>query len=902
MEDTSENKAIKHKKHISAGLLAHVDAGKTTLSESLLYISGAIRKLGRVDNKDAFLDTDAMERQRGITIFSKQARIQYKDLNITLLDTPGHVDFSAEMERTLQVLDYAILVINGADGVQTHTRTLWMLLKRYDIPVFLFINKMDQTGTDAEKLMANIHEKLDDSCIDFSNTVMQKGSDEWYESIAMCEEHSMEYYLEYGTLKQNHISDMIAGRDIFPCFFGSALKLQGVDLLLDGLEDYTLEPVYPSEFGAQVYKIARDELGNRLTYMKITGGSLKVRDLIGQEKVNQIRLYSGEKYMTENEVSAGTVCAVTGLTQTMPGEGIGAGAQMCLPILEPTLRYALILPEDCDPHKMLQQMKLLQEEDPLLHVEWEEESGTIYVRLMGDIQIQILRQQILERFQVEAAFGTGSIVYKETITDTVEGVGHFEPLHHYAEVHLKLEPGEPGSGLVFDTDCSEDLLEKNWKRLVMTHLAETDHPGVLTGSAITDMKITVIGGRAHKKHTEGGDFRQATYRAVRQGLKKAESVLLEPVYAFRLVLPADCLGRAMTDIQKMEGTCDPPDLQENFAVLTGHAPVSEMRDYHREVTAYSRGEGKLSCVLSGYMPCHNAEEVIETTGYDSEADLSRPTGSVFCAHGCGFSVPWYEVEAYMHVEAMESLPEDTGDIPVLLSGRQQNYVDEFIEEEEVDAILQRTTHANASKKPNQWKRKKGVEGQSRTVYQGKSSPYPKEECLLVDGYNIIFAWEDLRELAEVSLDGARDSLMDILCNYQGYKKCTLILVFDAYKVKGNPGEVMAYHNIHVVYTKEAETADQYIEKTVHQMSRTYRVRVATSDGLEQMIILGEGAARISAREFRQEVEAVSAQICGDLEQFTEKRGTYLLDDVKGETAAYVEQIKTGKTSDMMFHK
>lgn len=857
-EDREKNTAKEPSNHICIGLLAHVDAGKTTLSESMLYLSGRIRQQGRVDHGNAYLDTYELERARGITIFSKQAELVFGELEVTLLDTPGHVDFSAEMERTLRVLDYAILVINGADGVQGHTETLWKLLKQYRIPVFLFINKMDQNGTDAEKLLEELRVKLSGSCIRFGEA---EDSEEFLENVAMAEEQVLETYLEHGTIERGEISRLIRERKVFPCYFGSALKNIGVKEFLAGLECYAKERSYPEEFGAKVYKIARDPQGNRLTYLKVTGGVLKVRDLIRyqdvEEKVSQIRIYSGEKYDAVQEVRAGRVCAVTGLTKTYPGEGLGAEPPSEGPVLTPVLNYQLILPEGCDTHGMLLKLRQLEEEDPELHIVWNEELGEIHAQLMGEVQTEILQSMIRERFQTEVTFGPGNIVYKETIKRPAEGVGHFEPLRHYAEVHLLLEPGESGSGLVFAADCSEDVLDRNWQRLILTHLAEKEHRGVLTGSSITDMKITLVAGRAHLKHTEGGDFRQATYRAVRQGLKSTESVLLEPYYGFRMEIPAEFVGRALTDIQRMAGEFQTPDTEGDFAVITGSAPVSEMRDYQLEVTSYTKGRGRLFCTLKGYAPCHNAEEVIEQIGYDSEGDLDNPTGSVFCAHGAGFHVSWDQVPDHMHLEYVwtpeaekeKSAIEAKKGQGSVQSGRVSSSFSRSVEEDkELEEIFLRTYGKIERKRPIAERRVESPEERQKRIRKDQM-----EEYLLVDGYNVIFAWEDLKELAKVNIEGARNKLMDVLCNYQGFKKCNLILVFDAYKVQGQELGVQKYHNIYVVYTKEAETADQYIEKVVHEIGRKYHVTVATSDNVEQVVTLGQGGKLLSARELRTEV-------------------------------------------------
>ena len=900
---------------LTIGILAHVDAGKTTLAESILYLTGSIRKLGRVDHQDAFLDTYELERERGITIFSKQAEFRLGEREVTLLDTPGHVDFSAEMERTLQVLDYAILVISGADGVQGHVQTLWRLLKQYEIPVFLFINKMDQPDTNEKALMEELTKRLDEKCINFSGGLE---TEEAKENLAVCDEAVLEHYLESGEIQKEEIINLIAKRKVFPCYFGSALKIQGVEEFLRGIETFTRECAYPEEFGARVFKIARDAQGNRLTYLKITGGRLKVKMLLSnekeagegkeelwEEKAEQIRIYSGNSFEAVKEAKAGSVCAVTGLSHTYCGQGLGIEAHTFLPVLEPVLTYKIELPEDCNVHSMLIKLKELEEEEPQLHIVWDERLQEIHAQVMGEVQIEILKRMIWERYQTEVEFGSGKIVYKETIEDCVEGVGHFEPLRHYAEVHLKLEPAERGTGLHFFADCSEDLLDRNWQRLVMTHLEERMHKGVLTGSEITDMKVTLVSGRAHLKHTEGGDFRQATYRALRQGLKKAKSVLLEPVYEFRLELPADKVGRAMTDIQKMYGEFQLSDSEGEYSVVTGFAPVSLMRDYQKEVMAYTSGHGRLFCTLKGYMPCHNADEVIEEMNYDSESDLENPTGSVFCAHGAGFIVPWYEVEDYMHLELqtpMQKQVEEEIPMPKRTPQEAEAYLKEGVQnEEELRAIFERTYGAvkrerqgweQVSKRnPN---RNPSVRSSETENTRKEKKREPIKEYLLVDGYNIIFAWEDLNELSKINIESARNKLMDRLSNYQGYKKMTLILVFDAYKVKGNPGSVMKYHNIYVVYTKEAETADQYIEKTVHEIGRKYQVTVATSDALEQVIILGQGGNRLSAANLLEEVEAVEAEISKKVQKKTSKEKNYLFDHLDEEMADLMEEVRLGK--------
>ena len=886
------------KRVLNVGLLAHVDAGKTTLSESILYQSGAIRNLGRVDHQDAFLDTDEMERERGITIFSKQAVLTWKDTEITLLDTPGHVDFSAEMERVLQVLDCAVLVISGADGVQGHTETLWKLLTRYGIPVFLFVNKMDQEGTDCGKLLAELKSRFSEGCIDFGR--VETGAEEVIEEIAVCDEQTMEEYLEKGSVAAASIRRLVAERKIFPCYFGSALHLQGVEELMNGICTYQMQKEYPAVFGAKVYKIARDGQGNRLTYLKVTGGTLKVKDVIGEngDKVNQIRVYSGEKYELLSEADAGKVCAVTGLAETYPGQGLGAEKDSELPILEPVLTYRIILPDDCNVHTMLRDLKLLEEEEPELHVVWIEKSQEIHVQLMGDVQIEILQRIIKERFGVLVEFGEGSIVYKETIAAPVEGVGHFEPLRHYAEVHLRLEPGERGSGIQFDSECSEDVLDRNWQRLVLTHLEEKEHKGVLTGSVITDMKITLTSGKAHLKHTEGGDFRQATYRAVRQGLKKAESVLLEPYYEFRIELPSENVGRAMTDIQNRFGKFEAPETLGEMTVLTGIAPVSTLSGYQKDVIAYTGGRGRISLTLKGYDLCHNQEEVVAARGYDSELDLANPTGSVFCAHGAGFVVDWDEVEEYMHMERTLDQTGEEGLAEVTLPKRRHSSIE--LTQEELDAIYVRTpdpvkqNHGPVTVCAKEKDREPGSAYTDPKWERRRREKEVRQEYLLVDGYNIIFSWEELRELSEKDIGAARGKLADILSNYQGYRKCTLILVYDAYKVEGNPGEVMKYHNIYIVYTKEAETADQYIEKTVRRIAKDAAVTVATSDGLEQVIILGQGANRMSAPGLKEEIERTLAEVRGEHLGKKGSVGNYLFDYLDEETAEEMEKVRLGK--------
>lgn len=885
-------------KKIVLGILAHVDAGKTTLAEGILHACGTIRKAGRVDHKDAFLDNGEMERARGITIFSKQARVTWKDCDITILDTPGHADFSAEMERTLQVLDYALLVIDGKDGVQGDVHTLWQLLGRYRVPVFIFVNKMDQPGTDREAVLTELRHKLDNNIMEIPSDIASEP--EAAEELAMCSEQLMEEYLENGSIEADSVNDAICERKLFPCFFGSALKEEGITELLDGINSMTENMEYPEEFGARVYKIGRDASGVRLTYMKVTGGTLRVKMMVGnscsadgdnvwEEKADQLRLYNGAGYQMAEKVEAGDICAVTGLLKTFAGQGLGIESENSAPVLEPVITYRLILNDETDPVVALGKVRQLEEEEPELHVTWQEESREIHIQVMGQVQMEILKSTLAERFGIEAEFDAGSIVYKETLAEPVVGIGHFEPLRHYAEVHLLMEPGERGSGVQIASLCSSDELDKNWQRLILTHLEERIHPGVLTGSELTDVRIILIAGRAHDKHTEGGDFRQATYRAVRQGLRSGRNILLEPWFDFRLEVPADNIGKAMSDVTRMHGEFQPPVTEGDKCILTGSAPAVAMRDYSREVTAYTRGHGRLTCTLKGYEPCHNAEEVIAGCGYDPEADTANPTGSVFCAHGAGFVVPWYEVRDHAHVEDGWK-PDDGGTntggtnstnnenkkdgIAVPVKNASYRSSEQYITQEEIEEIFRQTYRKKPEElslfKKHNGRKYSNTGSPDRTGRVSEKRHIPKqeplEEYLLVDGYNIIFAWPELNELSKDNLDSARRKLMDILCNYQGYKGCNLILVFDAYKVKGNPGSVEKYHNIYVVYTKEAETADQYIEKTVHDMHQTppnkgrYRVTVATSDALEQMIVWGNGAQRISALGFKADVENASQGI------------------------------------------
>lgn len=849
-------------KKLVVGILAHVDAGKTTLSESMLYLSGKIRKLGRVDNKDAFLDMYELEKLRGITIFSKQAILEMGDFEISLLDTPGHVDFSAEMERTLQVLDYAILVISGADGIQGHTKTLWRLLEIYKIPVFIFINKMDQNGTDKNKLIQGIRQQLSDGCLCFDAEDQDK--DGFYDALAMMDETMMESFIENGRISDAQIRLAIKERSVFPCFFGSALKLQGVEAFMKGISDYAMPLAYPDVFGAKVYKISRDEQGTRLTHLKVTGGTLKVKDVLSsgewEEKINQIRVYSGLKYDAVSELPAGSICAVTGITLSKPGDGLGVERSSTGPILEPVLSYALILPEGIDPKMMLPKLRQIEEEAPELKIVWDEAHQEIQVQIMGEVQIEILQSIILNRFDVDVTFGTGRIVYKETISGIVEGVGHFEPLRHYAEVHVLIEPGEPGSGVEIDSDLSEDELARNWQRLILSHLNEKQHRGVLTGSEITDVKITLVGGRAHNKHTEGGDFREATYRAVRQGLMEAESVLLEPYYAYQLELPEKMVGRAMTDIEKMVGISEVSHTDGQMALIVGRAPVATMKNYQKEVIAYTKGHGRLSTQFGGYGPCHNAEEVMQSIGYNPESDVENTADSVFCTQGTGTIVPWYDVKNHMHVEAILKFSRSEVVADEVFIGKTKESA--TLSLEEIDQIIKSTYYSNPGKKVT-WSKNKVKSARESFYESSRFVGKPKEnleEYLLVDGYNVLFAWPELSALAKDNLEGARAKLLDALSNYQGIRKGKIIVVFDAYRVEGRRESMETYHNLFVVFTSEAQTADLYIEKFAHQNQGKYHITVATSDGLQQMIIRGAGCDLISARELKEVMEAANAQM------------------------------------------
>lgn len=851
MESTSENNPIKHIEHISIGLLAHVDAGKTTLAESMLYLSGKLKKLGRVDHKDTFFDTNEIERERGITIFSKQAELIIADKKITLLDTPGHVDFSAETERALMVMDYVVLVISASAGIQSHVMTLWKLLSVYKVPVFIFVNKMDMPDTDMDYMMRELKNVLSDNCICFNNN-----EESMYEDIATGSEDALTEYFETGKVSDSTVSELIKKRLIFPCFFGSALRLTGVENFMEGLGRYMSAPLYPEKFGAKIYKISRDNKGVRLTHMKVMGGVLKSRMEINSQKVNQIRIYSGETYETVDNAYPGMICAVTGLDGNMPGEGLGITPDSDLPVLTPVLVYRLILPKETDVHKTYMQLKDIEEEEPQLSIVWNEKLNEINIRLMGEIQTEVLKRIIRERLDINVEFDTGNIVYRETIAEPVEGIGHYEPLRHYAEVHILMEPLEAGSGIQIESNVSEDVLDKNWQRLIMTNLYEKKHVGVLTGSEITDMKLTVIAGKAHLKHTEGGDFRQASYRAVRQGLMKAKSVLLEPVYDFVLELPSELLGRAINDIALMNGKLDDTRSAGENVVLYGSAPVECMQGYQITVASYSKGRGRLTCTAGGYMPCHNAEEVIDKIGYDAAGDIANPSASIFCSHGAGFYVSWEQVEDYMHLEGMGDLDKYENEEPKIVHKPKINPVND----EELEAIFTKTYGEIKRKKYTPPKKVTYNNPGDEKYLLKKKKPPKKDSYLLVDGYNIIFAWKELKELAENNLESARVSLMETLCNYQGFAGITVILVFDAYRVKGNPGEVSKYKNIHLVYTKEAETADQYIEKTVHRIGKNNNVTVATSDALEQVIIFGAGANRMSASGLKEEILRTEKEI------------------------------------------
>ena len=861
MNTTPENQ---QKKHICAALLAHVDAGKTTLSEALLYESGVIRTRGRVDHKDAFLDTSPLERERGITIFSKQACFSYGNMDVTMLDTPGHVDFSSEMERTLQVIDYAVLIISGTDGVQGHTETVWKLLQKYRIPTFFFVNKMDLPGADKAAVLKELQAKLSPYCVDFTEE-----EELLCENVAMCEETLLETYLEEGTFDlKKEVRRLVSGTLLYPCYFGSALQNEGVEALLEGLESYTKMPEYQKEFAGKVYKITRDDAGQRLTHMKLTGGELKLRDEIeGIGKVNEIRVYSGEKYTLQQEVKAGDICAVPGFTDTYAGQGVGKEADFCANQLAPVCNYQILLPEGTEEAIAWRQLKQLEEEDPNLHLSWQAQTREIFIQPMGEVQLEVIKRMVSERYGMDIAFGSATILYRETIEDTVIGMGHFEPLRHYAEVHLKMEPLPRGSGLQFVTECSEDELDLNWQRLILTHLGEKEFTGVLTGSPITDIKFTLIAGRAHLKHTEGGDFRQATYRAVRQGLRQAKSRLLEPMYQFRMEVPMEQIGRVMSDVGKMHGTFRQQPDDGEMSVIEGICPVASMAGYGTEFAAFTKGRGRMTLSFCGYEPCHNESEVVKNCKYDPDADVENTADSVFCAHGSGFVVPWNEVAKHVHVDtSIKKRQPVKASTAVPKEPSKKN--SKMSEEKELQAIFERTF--GPVKTRVETPAKKVIKAEPGKTKTKEYKPVYEEEYLLVDGYNIIFAWDELKALAAENLEGARTKLMEIMCNYQGFCGCHLILVFDAYKVKGNPGSVEQFHNISVVYTKEAETADMYIEKTTKEIARKKRVRVATSDGMEQIIILGHGATRISARAFQEEVKHVNDRIAEEVERRTEK--------------------------------
>jgi ribosomal protection tetracycline resistance protein len=861
LNTTPENQ---QKKHICAALLAHVDAGKTTLSEALLYESGVIRTRGRVDHKDAFLDTSPLERERGITIFSKQACFSYGNMDVTMLDTPGHVDFSSEMERTLQVIDYAVLIISGTDGVQGHTETVWKLLQKYRIPTFFFVNKMDLPGADKAAVLKELQAKLSPYCVDFTEE-----EELLCENVAMCEETLLETYLEEGTFDlKKEVRRLVSGTLLYPCYFGSALQNEGVEALLEGLESYTKMPEYQKEFAGKVYKITRDDAGQRLTHMKLTGGELKLRDEIeGIGKVNEIRVYSGEKYTLQQEVKAGDICAVPGFTDTYAGQGVGKEADFCANQLAPVCNYQILLPEGTEEAIAWRQLKQLEEEDPNLHLSWQAQTREIFIQPMGEVQLEVIKRMVSERYGMDIAFGSATILYRETIEDTVIGMGHFEPLRHYAEVHLKMEPLPRGSGLQFVTECSEDELDLNWQRLILTHLGEKEFTGVLTGSPITDIKFTLIAGRAHLKHTEGGDFRQATYRAVRQGLRQAKSRLLEPMYQFRMEVPMEQIGRVMSDVGKMHGTFRQQPDDGEMSAIEGICPVASMAGYGTEFAAFTKGRGRMTLSFCGYEPCHNESEVVKNCKYDPDADVENTADSVFCAHGSGFVVPWNEVAKHVHVDtSIKKRQPVKASTAVPKEPSKKN--SKMSEEKELQAIFERTF--GPVKTRVETPAKKVIKAESGKTKTKEYKPVYEEEYLLVDGYNIIFAWDELKALAAENLEGARTKLMEIMCNYQGFCGCHLILVFDAYKVKGNPGSVEQFHNISVVYTKEAETADMYIEKTTKEIARKKRVRVATSDGMEQIIILGHGATRISARAFQEEVKRVNDRIAEEVERRTEK--------------------------------
>ena len=849
-------------KKIVVGILAHVDSGKTTLSEAMLYCSGNIKKLGRVDHGDSFLDTFSLERERGITIFSKQAIVKYNDTEITLLDTPGHIDFSAETERTLQVLDYAVLVVSGTDGIQNHTLTLWKLLEKYNVPCFVFVNKMDLPGADRDFIMGQLQSRFSEGCVDFGGV----NTPEFLEGIAMCDDALLEQFDKNGTIEKHSIINAVKARKVFPCMFGSALRVNGVKEFLDCLYEYMEMPSYGDEFAARVFKLSEDKQGKRLTFMKITGGTLSVREILksdknkDNEKVSQLRIYSGDKFISVDAASSGTVCAVTGINFAKPGDGLGKEKNGTMPVLTPVLTYTLQLPPETDAHLAYEKIKILESEDPQLNMEWNERSSSIQLRVMGDIQLEVLKNIISERFGLDVSFDTGHIIYKETITEAVEGVGHFEPLRHYAEVHLVLRPGKRGSGIVFRSECKEELLDKGWQSIVLSQLRNKHHIGVLTGSPITDMEIILVAGKTHPKHTEGGDMRQAAYRALRMGLRSSKCILLEPFYAFTLEIPVDNIGRAISDIQRMSGSFEQPETVGDVTVITGTAPVSEMNSYSKDVIQYTHGKGRLMCEFHGYEPCHNAQEVIDAVAYDPERDVDNPCDSVFCSHGAGYNVKWNEVKKHMHVslvlqeERIKNNSEKGGDV----FSRYRSSGDMLALDKELMQIFEQTYGPVKRKQISENRVYTAPQGKSKT--KSGSEKYSGTEYLLVDGYNVIFSWQNLKKLAEENIDAARTALVNTMCNYQGFKKCELILVFDAYKVKGGVEKTERVGNINIVYTKEAETADMYIEKVTHKIARSNRVRVVTSDGLEQIIILGNGALRISSAAFYEEVKGVEAEI------------------------------------------
>ena len=845
-------------KKIIAGILAHVDAGKTTLAEAMLYRTGKLRKIGRVDHGDTALDTHALERERGITIFASQAVFSTDKMEVTLLDTPGHVDFSSETERTLGVLDYAILVISGLDGVQSHTLTLWKLLRLYRVPTFVFVTKMDFARKSREEIIENLNSELDGEFVDFGDEAAMS------EGLALCNESMMEKYLGGETIDEREIAEAIKLRQVFPCFFGSGLKLDGIDEFIDALEKYTIQPEYSEAFGAKVFKISHDPQGVRLTHIKVTGGSIKVREMIGDEKISGIRIYSGAKFTTADEGRSGEICALTGLDKTHNGQGLGFEAAGERPTLEPVMNYRVVLPDGCDADTILPKLRELEEEDPQLHVTWNSHLKEIHVGLMGDVQAEILKSIVAERFGVKIDIDSGRVMYKETIENKVEGIGHYEPLRHYAEVHLIMEPLPRGSGLVFRTDCSEDTLDRNWQRLILMHLGEKQHLGVLTGSPITDMRITLAAGRAHIKHTEGGDFRQATYRAVRQGLMQAKSKLLEPYFSFRLEVPSEQIGRAINDIRMRSGSFDSPEESGGISVLRGRAPVTELNGYASEVAAYTGGRGRLYCESAGYDDCHNAEKVIAELAYDPEADLENTPDSVFCAHGGGFGVKWNKVGEYMHLESC--LEKEKPYTPPV------NRRNLHIDDKELEAIMEREFG----------KPKYELYRPTAKKNDGNQTDFEMTErksYVLVDGYNVIFAWDELKSLADTDLGAARERLMEILCNYSAYTKNNVVLVFDAYKVPGNTGERFDFHNIHVVYTKERELGDVYIEKLISEIGKNDRVRVVTSDNLIQLSAVRFGVLRMSAAEFEREVDSVHAKIGKFLDEIREKNPKTKIDEI-----------------------